>query len=66
MRIEVARIWVSPSTLHLRCIWGPDNGRWIRSQEVHIPLDMIPTDDLRNLLERDGARQDHAAQDPLF
>lgn len=66
MRIEIARIWISPSTLHLRCVYGPNNGKWIRSQEVHIPLEAIPTDDLRNLLERDQADQDHAAQFSLF
>lgn len=67
MKITVTRIWVSPSTLHLGLMYGPNSEKWIRFQNVHVPLEAIPFEDLRNLLERDQAqKRDEEGQPVLF
>lgn len=56
MKIDLVRLWASPSTLHLRVVYGPDNGAWIRSKEVHMPWSVLSEgmkDTLRHALDEE-------------
>lgn len=66
MKIDLVRLWASPSTLHLRVIYGPDSGAWIKSQEIHVPWDTLPdsTRSMLAMLVQD--EKDEPEQDPLF
>lgn len=67
MKVELVRLWATPSTLHLRVIYGPDNGAWVKSQELHVPWDTLPAS-TREVL-RFALAEEHdedVREDPLF
>lgn len=66
MRIELVRIWASPSTLHLRVVYGADDGSWIRSQEIHCPWDSLPLSTREMLRMAIDHERDEQGQEPLF
>lgn len=67
MKVDLVRLWASPSTLHLRVVYGPDNGAWIRSQEIHVPWDTLPAATRAMLAQAvDLERDEEDATLPLF
>lgn len=66
MRFTVTRIWITPSTLHLRLMVVGKGDRWVRFREVHVPLNEIPFEDLRNLLDRDQVFSEDRTPDPTL
>jgi hypothetical protein len=66
MKIDLVRLWASPSTLHLRVIYGPDSGAWVKSQELHIPWDTLPNSTREVLRFALDEERDEDRQDPLF
>jgi hypothetical protein len=66
MKIDLVQIWASPSTLHLRLVYGPDSGKWIRSQELHVPWAALPgsTRDMLSKLVDDEREEEQ--QESLF
>jgi len=67
MKVSVDNVWSSPSTLHLRVhVWGPQ-GNWRHKYDIAIPLEEIPEEALRGLVEyADPAPVRDIHQLPLF
>lgn len=66
MKIDLVRIWASPSTLHLRVIYGSDDGSWIKSREIHCAWDSLPPSTRDMLMMAVDQERDEQGQDPLF
>ena len=50
MDIHLAKIWCSPSTLHLRLMATFSTNDWHQYADLHVPLDKIPRDARQALL----------------
>jgi hypothetical protein len=67
MKIDLVRLWASPSTLHLRVVYCPDDGAWIRSKEIHCSWDSLPPSTRQMLAAALSEEKDEElADDPLF
>jgi len=66
MKIDLVRIWASPSTLHLRLVYGPDDGKWVKSQEVHVPWATLPKSARLMLAQAVDDERDEERTLPLF
>lgn len=66
MKIDLVRIWATPSTLHLRVVYGADNGSWIRSKEIHCPWDNLPPATREMLQMAVDQERDEEGEEPLF
>lgn len=69
MDINLSRIWASPSTLHLRLLYGASDGSWVRSRELHVGWEVLPPETRRQLMmalgqDREGTTDEEDV--PLF
>ena len=49
MKLQLARIWISPSTVHLRVAVVAKDESWVRFADLRIPRDVV----VRELLDLD-------------
>lgn len=74
MEVHIIRLWISPSTLHLRVMVEFQNKRWVQFRDAHLSLSELDADSVSNLLGlaaedgsgRHSAIQGGSAQPSLF
>lgn len=66
MEATLTRIWASPSTLHLRLMIQPKNGRWSQFVNLSVPWETIPSEVRTAILMSDRFDRDEQHEQPLF